>query len=264
MRCAGPLIGFVSGAMPDGRHQELIAIVAAIEDEIAPLRKRVQSREEIVDGPRRYCRGTLRGVPVVLSVTGEGKRNADVGIRRLIQKCAPTRVLVIGLAGALTPSLAVGQVVVSSEVMEGDRVLGWPDLQWFEEANIESDYDLGRMVTVDEILSTPEEKEKLWGRTMRDQPAVVDMESACFARVALAYNVPYLIVRAVSDTRDEVLPHYLEDCRSQDGSIDRGQVMWKALWRPRSWGILLRLRRRVETLTRVLADFAESLVAALA
>ncbi len=249
--------------MPDSR-QELIAIVAAMEDEIAPLRERVQQQEEIADGPRRYTRGVLHGVPVVLAVTGDGKRNADLGIRSLVQKCSPTRVLALGLAVGLSPKLRVGELVVSSEVMEGSRVLSWPDLQWLEEANLDVEYDLGRMVTVDEILSTPETKQKWWGKTVRDQPAVADMESACFARVAIAFKIPYLIARAVSDAADGTLPHFLEDCRAQDGSIDRRQVMWKAVWRPSSWVPLYKLRRRMDRCAILLARFAEGVVAALA
>lgn len=244
--------------------RDLVAIVAAMEEEIAPLRERLQSPRQLADGPRRYTEGVLRGVPVVLAVTGEGKRNADLGIRCVIQKCRPTRVLVLGLAGALSAELIVGELLVSSEVMEEDTILGWPDLQWLEEANLRSDYELGRIITVDQILSTPDSKLQWWGRTIRDQPAVADMESACFARVAIAYNLPYLIVRAVSDSATETLPAFLEDCRSQDGRIDRRQVMWKAFWRPRSWGILFKQRRRMRKLTVELADFAEGLIVAVA
>lgn len=243
---------------------ELVAIVAAMEDEIAPLRERVLVSEEIKDGPRLYVRGTLRGVEVVLAVTGDGKRNADLGIRRLIQVCSPTRVLAVGLGSALSVDLADGDLVVSSEVLEGERTLACPDLQWLEEASLHLDYDLGRLVTVDEILATPTNKSEWWGRTARDQPAAADMESACFARVAVAYNLPYLIARAICDAADEVLPEFLEDCRAQDGSIDKRQVFWKTVWRPRSWGSIVRLRSRVRKCAGTLADFAEGLVAALA
>ena len=108
-------------------REELVAIVAAREDELAPLRERVLVSEEIMDGPRNYVVGKLRGVQVVLAVTGDGKRNADLGIRRLIQTCAPTRVLAVGLGGALSVDLAVGDLVVSSEVMEGEQTTsdGW-------------------------------------------------------------------------------------------------------------------------------------------
>ncbi|HJO02775.1 MAG TPA: hypothetical protein QGG47_02235 [Acidobacteriota bacterium] len=245
-------------------REELVAIVAAREDELAPLRERVLVSEEIKDGPRNYVVGKLRGVQVVLAVTGDGKRNADLGIRRLIQTCAPTRVLAVGLGGALSVDLAVGDLVVSSEVMEGEQTLACPDLQWLEEATLHLDYDLGRLVTVDEILATPSSKSEWWGRTWRDQPAAADMESACFARVAVAYNLPYLIARAISDAADEVLPDYLEDCRAQDGSIDKRQVFWKTVWRPRSWGSIVRLRSRMRKCAGTLADFAEGLVATLA
>lgn len=243
---------------------ELIAIVAAMEDEIAPLRERLVDAEEIKHGPRRYQRGTLRGVPVVLTATGDGKRNADLGIRMLVQKMDPTRVLAIGLGGALSKDLRVGDLLVSSEVLEGENILGWPDLQWLEEAQISMEHDLGRMVTVDEILATPEEKRRWWSATWRDQPAVADMESACFARVAIAYGIPYLVARAISDTLEESLPEFLEDCRAQDGSIDKSQVMWKAFWRPKSWLQLARLRTRMRRCAVTLADFAEALVGSLA
>jgi len=249
--------------MPE-QAQELVAIVAAMEDELTPLRQRVQQQEEVADGPRRYTRGLLHGVPVVLAVTGEGKRNADLGIRSLVQKCRPTRILALGLGGGLSPRLRVGELIVSSEVMEGDSVLSWPDLQWLEEARLDVEYDLGRLVTVDEILATPESKQRWWGKTVRDQPAVADMESACFARVAIAFKLPYLIARAVSDAAEETLPYFLEDCRAQDGSLDRRQVMWKAMWRPGSWVPLYRLRRRIDRCAISLARFAEGVVAALA
>jgi nucleoside phosphorylase len=243
---------------------ELVAIVAAMEDEVAPLRERLADVEEVKDGARRYYVGTLRGVRVVVAATGDGKRNADLGIRRLVQKLEPTRVLALGIAGAISDDLAVGDLLISSEVMEGDQTLAWPDLQWLEEAEIGVPYDLGRLVTVDEILSTPASKRSLWGKTWRDQPAAADMESACFARVAIAYNLPYLVARAISDDVEEVLPDFLEDCRAQDGSLDRRQVMWKALWRPRSWLPLFRLQRRMRRSAVTLADFAEALVASLA
>lgn len=239
---------------------DLIAIVAANVDEIAPLRERLEGVEEVKDGPRRYYVGTLRGARVVVAATGDGKRNADLGVRRLIQKLEPSRVLAIGLAGAISDHLAVGDLLVSSEVMEGDQTLAWPDLQWLEESTIALEYELGRLVTVDEILSTPDAKRALWGKTWRDQPAAADMESACFARVAIAYNIPYLVARVISDDVNESLPDFLEDCRAQDGSIDKRQVRWKSFWRPKTWLPLFRLRRRAQRSAGVLADFAEDLV----
>lgn len=249
--------------IPDPDRPELVAILSATEEEMAPLRERVQGDEELRDGPRRYQRGRLRGTEVVLVVTGEGKRNADLVARRVVQLCWPTRILALGLAGALSPKLASGTLLISSEVMEGDQILAWPDLAWLDEAHLSVDYDLGRLVTVDEILTSPAMKDEWWGKTMRDQPAACDMESACWARVASAYQIPWLVVRAISDGADETLPWFLEDCRAQDGRIDRRQVFWKAFWRPRSWRMLWRLKGRLRRCSRLLADAAEQLVAAI-
>ncbi len=243
---------------------ELVALVAAMHEEIAPLEESLSAVEEISEGPYRFVRGRLRGIPVVLAVTGEGKRNADLRTRHLVQRCAPTRLLALGLGGALSPELCPGDLVVSSEVLEGGAVLGWPDLQWLAEAEPRTPHLLGRVVTVDEILLSPELKQHWWAQTPRDQPAVADMESACVARVALAYGLPYLVVRAVSDGADEQLPAFLEDCRSEDGAIDRRQVVWRALWRPSSWQALTRLRRRLERSAEDLAQIAEELVTAVA
>lgn len=240
---------------------ELVGILAATAEEAGPLRERIHG-EEIKDGPRRYLKGTLRGVAVVLAVTGEGKRNADLATRRLIQTVGPTHILGLGLAGALSPELSAGEVLISSEVMEEESILAWPDLRWADAVELGVDNDRGRLVTVDEILSTPAMKDEWWGRTMRDQPAACDMESACFARVASAFQLPYLIVRVISDTADETLPAFLEDCRAQDGSLERRQVMWKAFWRPSSWRMLWKLNSRLKQSARVLADVAEELVAA--
>jgi nucleoside phosphorylase len=245
-------------------HRELVAIVAATEQEIAALRERVRDSEIVRNGPYRYQVGTVRGVNVAVASTGDGKRNADLGIRRLIQKLSPTRVLAIGHAGALSEDLAPGDLLVSSEVLEGQDTIAWPDLQWLEDADIPVPHELGRLVTVDEILVTADEKRRWWGHTWRDQPAAADMESACFARVAAAYRVPYLIVRFISASAAEMLPGFLEDCRAQDGSLDRRQVMWRALVRPKSWLPLLILRARIRRGSVSLADFAEALVGSLA
>lgn len=250
---------------PDPDRPELVAILAATEEEMEPLRGRIEAADQLPDGPRRYQRGKLHGVDVILVVTGEGKRNADLVARRVVQLCWPTRILALGLAGALSPELKAETLLISSEVMEGDRTLAWPDLAWVDAADLEGlDHDLGRLVTVDEILSSPEMKNEWWGHTMRDQPAAGDMESACWARVAAAYQIPYLVVRAISDTAEESLPAFLEDCRAQDGRIDRRQVFWKAVWRPASWNILWKLNGRLKRCARLLADAAVRLVAAVA
>ena len=69
-------------------------------------------------------------------------------------------------------------------------------------------------------------------------------------------------MRAVLDPAEEELPLDFNLCRRPDGRVSRGQVMRRAVLRPRRLGELLRLRRRVQLCSQRLAELAEELLAA--
>ena len=81
------------------------------------------------------------------------------------------------------------------------------------------------------------------GAAKAGSPAAVDMESAAWARACAEAGVPYLILRAISDTADEDLPGYLAGCMDAQGSIRRAGVASGALRHPGSIPALLRMRR---------------------
>jgi hypothetical protein len=70
------------------------------------------------------------------------------------------------------------------------------------------------------------------------------MESAAWARAASRSGVPYVVLRAVTDTAAESLPAFLSACVGTDGGIRRGAVAVRALFRPASWPALVGMRRR--------------------
>jgi adenosylhomocysteine nucleosidase len=94
-----------------------------------------------------------------------------------------------------------------------------------------------------------------------DETMVVDMESAAWAREAAARGIPYVVVRAVSDTADEALPAFLDAAVGSDGSIRRGEVARRALVEPASWGTLLRMRRRLHDCSKSLGLFLARMLA---
>lgn len=238
-----------------------IAVVAAMRQEIAPLRRRLRGAVSGRDGPLTWHRGELRGADVVLAATGEGRRRAADGIARVVARHAPARVLGIGLGGALSPELGVGDLLLASEVRDGEEAVAAPDHRWLARARELGGWPAGRLVTVGEILATPAAKAR-WREAGRpDQLAVADLESASWARVAAAHRLPYLVARAVSDRADEALPSFLALCRRPDGAIDRRRVLAHAARRPASWGPLVRLWARTRRCARRLADLAEVLVA---
>jgi hypothetical protein len=91
---------------------------------------------------------------------------------------------------------------------------------------------------------------------------VVDLESASYAAAAQAARVPWLILRAISDTSEEALPALLNRCRDNGGAVRRAGVLRGLLSDPRPLPTLLRLRQRVEHCAPVLARAASAVILA--
>ena len=89
------------------------------------------------------------------------------------------------------------------------------------------------------------------------------MESASWARACASAGVPYVILRAISDTADEDLPGYLAACMDAEGSIRRSAVARGAVFHPGAIPALLRMRRRVAECGRALGEAVAGLVIAL-
>jgi len=119
----------------------------------------------------------------------------------------------------------------------------------------------GRVVTAGAIADTVAVKAELGDRAGgADIPAVVDLESFGCVAVAAAAGVPWLVLRAVSDTASEALPGLLNRCRDEGGAIKRGRVARALLREPRALPTLLALRRRVVFGARALVPAIRSLL----
>src|SRR5437868_5689232 len=83
----------------------MIAIVAAMPEEVAPLRARLVG-------------GRLRGQDVAIEVTGDGARNARTGAEALLARRQFDALVVLGVSGALTPALATADLIVGARVRD--------------------------------------------------------------------------------------------------------------------------------------------------
>ena len=116
------------------------------------------------------------------------------------------------------------------------------------------------LVSSERMLCTARSKNELRERLGLEGPAAVDLETAAIAAVAAEYGVPYLAVRAISDTVDESLPMDFNEFRDAKGRIDRFKVVGQALLRPRTIPALWNLRRRASLCSRRLADIVCGLI----
>lgn len=240
-----------------------VAVVVALPAEAGPLRRRLRDRRPAELGGLRCEEGRLGGHEVVLAVTGDGAGAARRGLVRLLDAARPGEIealVVVGVAGGLSDGLPVGSLVAAAEVRNGSGVVPVPDVAWLKRALGQPGVASGTVVSAAEIALDPIAKRRLGAVLPAGGPAVVDLESATFARLAAGRGVPYLVVRAVSDTVDEALPVDFNRFRGEDGGVRQRRVALHALPRPALWRPLRELGRRVELCAERLADVAEGLL----
>ena len=219
----------------------MVLIAAALKRELAP-----------------FARQPRRGLAFI--ETGEGTRNADRALRSWFEKGSARAVINIGMAGALSPSLRVGDIVVAREVRRESESFDASASPLFQVAERTLNARSGVAITVDEILCEAMSKRRLAEKLGDGEIGWVDMESAAIASASTRLNIPYLIVRCISDALDEDLPLDFNRCRNSDGRVSARKVIQSALLRPRAFKGLIELQRRSEMCARKLAAFVQELL----
>ncbi|NNM71826.1 phosphorylase [Enterovirga aerilata] len=182
--------------------------------------------------------------PVVLAVTGlakEARIAAGPGIlplaggglrtgleRRLaaVDPSALRAVVSFGIAGALEPGLRLGDVVLATAIVDGNRRYpASPEFRklWAERLGGEAIAVAECAIAgVDEPVLAPDAKAALRARS---GAGAVDMESHLAADFAARHGLPFGAVRVVSDRADRVLPPAAGIAMRPDGSVDVLGVM---------------------------------------
>ncbi len=202
---------------PHGR----IAIIGAMPEEIATLLPNLEEAVATRVGPFELHDGRLDGHDVTLAVCGVGKVNAAALTQALLGRGA-TAVLFTGVAGAVDPDLAVGDVVISTDAVQHDvnvvplgyqpgevpgEPLAWPaDPALVAAAHAAAKHAvedahviLGRIASGDVFLADPDGVAALRSRF---GAACAEMEGAAVAHVCARWTVPWVVVRSISDTAD--------------------------------------------------------------
>lgn len=197
---------------------------------------------------------------LVLLETGEGVVNAERHLEAWLERRTARAVLSIGFAGALSPSLQVGDLVIGREVRDSK---GSPDAMLLSAAKrvqIDVPVHFGVALTSNEILWQAESKRALADSLGANDIGFVDTESTAIAGVCARRRVPFLVARSITDRLDEDLPLDLNQYRDCDGGVDPKKVVKAALLRPAAFKGLLELRKRSRLCADRMAEFVERLV----
>ncbi|MGF1738230.1 5'-methylthioadenosine/S-adenosylhomocysteine nucleosidase [Photobacterium satsumensis] len=208
-----------------------IGIIGAMEQEVAILKDQLANCETHHKAGCTFYTGTLNGHDVVLLQSGIGKVAAAVGSAVLLEIFQPDVVLNTGSAGGFDSSLNVGDVVISTEVRYHDAdvtAFGYEIGQMAQQpAAFASDTKL--MDTAEKALATMGDTHAVRGLIctgdafvcsaekqafIRENfPSViaVEMEAAAIAQACHQFNVPFVVVRAISDVADKESPMSFEE-----------------------------------------------------
>jgi nucleoside phosphorylase len=238
-----------------------VAIVAALPEEIAPLRAQASDVRRLALPRGRAWEGRLDGRRVIFACTGDGVANAEAGARALLERMQVGWMIVLGVSGALSPALSPHGIVVGEEVRDGTAAAPAPDGAWVRWTSARHGAKRATLVSSPEILGTPEEKARCYRTLPSGTIAAVDLESAAFAREAGRRGIPYVALRSISDASDEWLPLDFNRLRRRDGGVARLRVAAAAARTPSAIVPLWRLRRRVNRCAVDLARFVRGLLA---
>lgn len=197
-----------------------IAIMGAMQEEITPLLEFFGKYETIEYAKNKYYTTTYNGLDLVIAYSKIGKVNASLTASTLIQKFGATKLLFSGVAGAVNPSLKIGDLIVATKLAQHDldiTAFGHPHGYVPEGAVfVESDKALnalaqkvalqknialqeGIIATGDQFIC--DEQKKNWIGSTFDADAL-EMEGASVAVVCDALKVPFFVLRAISDAAD--------------------------------------------------------------
>ncbi|MEK6408824.1 MAG: hypothetical protein AABN34_18025 [Acidobacteriota bacterium] len=198
---------------------------------------------------------------LTLLETGEGIVNAERHLEAWLEQGRSRAVLSIGFAGALSPLLRAGDIVIADKVRDSSAT---PDAKLLSAARrVQTDdptIHFGVAVTSHEILWQAESKRALATSLAGGETGFVDMESTAIANVCGRRGLPFLIARSITDLLDEDLPLDFNQFRDRDGRVDQMRVIKAALLRPSTLKGLLELRKRSKLCAERMARLVRRLV----
>lgn len=201
---------------------EKIGIICAMQEEIKELLAAMDQDEVHHLSGKDYHVGTISGQKVVLVESGIGKVEAGITTEHLISEFGATVVINSGSAGGIGDGLHVGDVVISSETAYHDvdaRAFDYVYGQLPQQPATFKASDLwgqrlaaaseetglhtvrGLIVTGDQFVSSSAAIAKI--KHYFPKALAAEMEGAAVGQVASDHKVPYVVLRAMSDTGDE-------------------------------------------------------------
>ncbi len=208
----------------------MIGIICAMQEELKEIKADMEPDGELEFAGVKFFLGKLEGQEVVCAVCGVGKVFAAICAQTMILKFHPSLIINVGVAGSLSDSLNVADIVIARKLVQHDMdvtPLGVPrgqilgsDIQYIPTSdeirdelfsaimllnaeNAFGDREIkalqGTIASGDQFISSKGMKQLI----VEEFDAIAcEMEGAAIAQVCYVNKLPFCVLRAISDSAD--------------------------------------------------------------
>ena len=200
-----------------------IGIIGAMEEEVSALKEKMEDVRIIKKASMDFFEGTLAGKKVVVVRSGIGKVNAGICAQILSDMFSVEGIINTGIAGSLNKEINIGDIVVSTDMVQHDMdATGFgyrkgqiPQMPVFffqadermrklaveacHEVNPDIQVFEGRIASGDQFICDKGVKDAI---VSEFSAYATEMEGAAIGQAAYLNEVPFLVIRAISDKAD--------------------------------------------------------------
>lgn len=215
---------------------KVIGIMGAMPEEITEIIQLMENVSMYDIGKRKFHRGTIQGKDVVVVFSRWGKVAAAATATTLIHKFGITTLLFTGLAGAVDNNVQIGDIVIGKSFVQHD-LDARPLMPKYEIPLLNTTYINADEKEIEKLNKSAkvfiENSGKIIGKLFAEQPKIhlgniasgdifiskkkqkenihnqlknilcVEMEGAAIAQVCYEYDIPFAVLRIISDNTNE-------------------------------------------------------------
>jgi adenosylhomocysteine nucleosidase len=221
----------------------------------------------VVSLPRELKTLTRETIPIggwkaisanaLVAMSGIGGKRAYAAGSLLVSEGA-TALLSWGYAAALDDRLNAGCLLLPERIISATGEIHPVSAGWhrrlYQILEPKHSVRTDALVESEAIVKTSIEKRDLARRT---RAAATDMESAAHARLAKERRLPFLAIRAITDTASTDIPESVLEALSPQGDVSVWRLLASAYLRPWDWIKIMRIAIQFNAAQRTLTRARE-------
>lgn len=221
-------------------YKKTLAVIGAMDCETETLKTVLSDLRDLSHHGFEVFSGKINEHKVIVSKSGVGKVNAAITTQYIIDTFAPDYIINTGVAGGIADDLKIGDIVIATSLVQHDfdaSALGYPIgyicdgiksdkptyfygdaklINMYENALKETELDVnihkGVIASGDTFISSNTKKQEI--KEMFNATAA-EMEGAAIAQTADKNDIPFMVVRAISDLANNSASESLETAESK-------------------------------------------------